>query len=53
MKAIEREEAMILGAIETIKTLFADFPEKRQLLKKTFPYLSEEEIEFWGNYHRI
>jgi hypothetical protein len=53
MKAREREEAIILGAVDTIKALFADFPEKRLLLKKALPYLSEEEIDYWEKYHRI
>lgn len=42
------QETLFLGAGEAIKALFPDSPEKRRWLKKVSPYLSPDEVIYWG-----
>lgn len=46
-------QPIILGACDTIKTLFPQHPDKRSLLKKALPYLSEEDLDHWTAFFKL
>jgi hypothetical protein len=46
----ERLQCVILGACDAIKELFPEHPDKRSLLKRALPYLSEEDADHWCEY---
>jgi hypothetical protein len=47
------QEILILGAVEAIKTLAPAEQDRKQLLKKTFPYLTLDDIDHWGKFYNL
>jgi hypothetical protein len=41
----QRLQCVILGARDAIEELFPEHPDKRSLLKRALPYLSEEDAD--------
>jgi hypothetical protein len=43
----------MLGACDTIKSLFPHHPDKKTLLKKAFPYLSDIDLDYWISFFKL
>jgi hypothetical protein len=50
---VRNQEILILGAVEAIKTLAPAERDRKQLLKKTFPYLTSEDIDHWSTFYKL
>jgi hypothetical protein len=48
-----QQEILILGAVEAIKVLAADQDDKRSLLRKVFPYLTQSDLDHWIEFYRL